>query len=53
MRPLRDIAEETGRSSDAVVEIVRQAVTTWQTEHPRPPPGGPRPAEQKPGPGPA
>jgi hypothetical protein len=41
MRPLREIADETGRSSDEVVEIVRQTVTTWQAEHSRPPPGGP------------
>jgi hypothetical protein len=41
MRPLRQIAEETGRSPDEAVEIVRQTVTTWQAEHTRPPPGEP------------
>jgi hypothetical protein len=40
MRPLREIAQETGRSSDEVVEIVRQTVTNWQAEHTGPPPGG-------------
>lgn len=41
MRPLRQIAEEAGRTPDEVVEIVRQTVTAWQAEHPRPPPGEP------------
>jgi hypothetical protein len=51
MRPLRQIADETGRSPDEVVEIVRQTVTTWQAEHPRPPPGGPGPGRDGLGPG--
>jgi hypothetical protein len=51
MRPLRQIAEETGRSPDEVVEIVRQAVTTWQAEHTRPPPAdGADPRRDGPGP---
>jgi hypothetical protein len=37
MRPLRQVAEETGRSSDAVLAIVRETVTTWQASHPGPP----------------
>jgi hypothetical protein len=39
-RRLREIASETGRSSDEVVETVRETVSTWQAEHPRPPPPG-------------
>jgi hypothetical protein len=37
MRPLREIARETERSADEVLEIVREAVTTWQASHPGPP----------------
>lgn len=40
MRPLRDIASETGRSSDEVVATVRQTVTGWQAAHPAPRPPG-------------
>jgi hypothetical protein len=48
MRPLREIASETGRSSDDVLAIVRETVGAWQTAHPRPPGGGgPEPAEPK------
>jgi len=45
MRPLREIASETGRSSDEVLEIVRETVTTWQSTHPgrRTPIGVPSP----------
>ena len=56
MRPLRDIASETGRSSDEVLEIVRETVTGWQTSHPGPPkptdaPEPPVPPLPPPGPG--
>jgi hypothetical protein len=37
MRPLREIARETGRSTDEVLVIVRETVTTWQASHPGPP----------------
>jgi hypothetical protein len=51
MRPLRDIAEGTGRSSDEVLGIVRETVTTWQASHPgRPTPvGAPTPPLPPPG----
>jgi hypothetical protein len=52
MRPLREIAQETGRSPDEVVEIVRQTVTNWQSEHTGPPPGGPGPGRSGDGPRP-
>jgi hypothetical protein len=57
-RPLREIAQETGRSTDEVVQIVRETVLAWQASHPAPPgpsplpdlprtevprPGGPKP----------
>ena len=55
MRPLKEIATETGRSADEVVEIVRDTVATWQAEHTRPPPdrpasgpGSPEPTAPKP-----
>jgi hypothetical protein len=49
MRRLRDIASETGRSSDEVVQAVRDAVTAWQADHAGPRPGGrPPPAQQGP-----
>ncbi len=59
MRPLRDIARETGRPADEMVQTVRETVSTWQAAHPRPPPpgeggpGGREPTEPKPSPGPA
>jgi len=31
---LDEIAAQTGRSSDEVVEIVRETVSSWQTSHP-------------------
>jgi hypothetical protein len=38
---LRDLARDTGRSSDEVVEVVRETVSAWQAEHPgRPGPPG-------------
>jgi hypothetical protein len=41
MQPLRDVAQETGRSSDEVLAVVRETVTTWQASHPgRPTPVG-------------
>jgi hypothetical protein len=53
MRRLRDIARETDRDSDEVVEIVRQAITTWQASHPGPPrpTDAPDPPLPPPGPG--
>lgn len=50
MRPLRDIAAETGRSSDETVAIVRQTVTSWQANHPEPKPPGPPAPNTPPGP---
>ncbi len=44
-RTLAQIASETGRSSDEVVEIVRATVTEWQAAHPEPP----RPEPPNPG----
>ena len=35
--PLREIAQETGRSSDEVLAVVRETVSTWQEAHPGPP----------------
>jgi len=43
-RTLAQIASETERSSDDVVEIVRATVTQWQATHPEPP----RPERTKP-----
>lgn len=37
VRRLREIASESGRSSDEVVEIVRGTITDWQASHPAPP----------------
>jgi hypothetical protein len=37
MQRLREIASETGRSSDEVVGIVRETVGAWQESHPGPP----------------
>ena len=37
MRPLREIARETGRGSDEVLTIVRETVVAWQETHPGPP----------------
>ena len=37
MQPLRDVAQEIGRSSDEVLAVVRETVTTWQATHPGPP----------------
>ena len=36
-RPLREIARDTGRGSDAVVTVVRETVSAWQESHPGPP----------------
>jgi hypothetical protein len=51
-RSLREIASTSGRSSDEVLQIVRDVVLEWQSSHPNPPrpPGrdGPRPDESKP-----
>jgi hypothetical protein len=47
MRRLRDIAGETGRSSDEVVQTVRDTITAWQAEHAEPPPGGRQPPTQR------
>jgi hypothetical protein len=51
MRSLNEIATETGRSPDEIVEIVRETVSAWQEAHPRSSPGGPappKPEEPKP-----
>jgi hypothetical protein len=56
VRRLRDIASASGRTSDEVVQIVRDTVSAWQAEHSRPPsPPGARPAPGAgaPGAGPA
>ena len=37
MRHLRDIAEETGRTPDETVLLVRETVQAWQAAHPGPP----------------
>ena len=43
-RPLREIATETGRSTDETLRIVRETVQGWQDAHPEPtPPGAPSP----------
>ncbi len=47
MRSLDDIAAETGRSPDEIVEVVRATVTTWQETHPRPGPGGSGPSKRE------
>lgn len=35
--PLREVARETGRSSDEVLAVVRETVGAWQATHPGPP----------------
>ena len=46
---LDEIAAQTGRSSDEVVEIVRETVREWQSTHPEPTgPGPPRRNDPKP-----
>ena len=47
---LDDIARETGRTSEAVLDTVRATVLAWQEAHPPPKPGGPKP--EAPGRGP-
>jgi hypothetical protein len=57
-RPLREIARRTGRSSDEVLEVVRETVSAWQEAHPgrptpvgapSPPPMVPRSKDGEPG----
>ncbi|MCC7367007.1 MAG: hypothetical protein IT306_01210 [Chloroflexi bacterium] len=54
-RPLRDIASETGRSTDETLLLVRGTVQAWQDSHPEPPPPPDAPSpppmlpEEKPG----
>ena len=51
MRPLREVARETGRGTDEVLAIVRETVTSWQASHPGPPTpiGAPAPPLPPPG----
>jgi hypothetical protein len=49
VRPLHDIASESGRSSDEVVQIVRDTVTAWQASHPAPPKPADAPEQPPPG----
>lgn len=43
-RPLREIATETGRTTDETLRLVRETVQAWQDGHPEPPPPPDAPA---------
>lgn len=55
VQSLRELAQETGRSRDEVVTIVRETVSAWQAAHPRPgpselppsKPGAPKPSSSR------
>ncbi|MGE3272062.1 MAG: hypothetical protein AB7P40_25130 [Chloroflexota bacterium] len=59
MKSLSELAEETGRSQEDTLQVIRQTVQEWQVTHPRPgrgpavepsPPPMPPPKPNEPGP---